>query len=324
MKNSKIGKKENKTSLKKSLEFFESLKYFKRGALLTLGITFVSLTVLTLATLLLRNAETSEERLAEFGAFDRIYNLDASVQVVIRDIIKTLSSLNMTVNGTNVTFEKSLFYNKDQNYEDFRARIEFYDELIKTIEPLVDIDSSGSSSSICGASGELLLAVKPVGLNYSYFTPSSSGYSEIKVSFNDSTIKFIDFKLNVSKQHIVIKNNTVGTIPYVLVVSGPNNYKNIGQGFLDPSALIVSSSPTINISNFSQGEMRIYVGKTSNVPWLFINSTLQENVNNAIKFQFKIPAETGLTEQIGIYTKEAIHLSIPGLSLKKDSVVKVI
>lgn len=303
---------------------WKSFEHWKRGALLTLGITFVSLTVLSLATLLLRNAETSEERLIEFGAFDRLYNLDASAQASIREMIKTLSTLSMTINGTNVTFEKNLFYNKDQNYEDFRARIEFYDELIKTIEPLLDIDSHGSSSSVCGSSGELLLDVKPVGLNYSYFTPSSSGYSEIKISFNDSTIKFVDFKLNVSKQHIVIRNNTIGTIPYVLVVSGPSNYKNIGAGLLDPTASIVSTSPTINISNLSTGEMRVYVGKISNVPWLFMNSTSQENVNNTITFQFKTSAETGLAEQIGIYTKEVIHLSIPELSLKKDSAVKVL
>ena len=46
---------------------------------MTLGLVFVSLTLLAFANVIVGHSETSEERIKEFGESERLYNLDNSV-----------------------------------------------------------------------------------------------------------------------------------------------------------------------------------------------------------------------------------------------------
>ncbi len=70
----------------------------KKGILLTLGLVFVSLTVLSFAGVILNNSETSENRIKEFIETERMYNLDKSIS-------KSISRMNDAL-GKNV-FEAS-------------------------------------------------------------------------------------------------------------------------------------------------------------------------------------------------------------------------
>jgi hypothetical protein len=51
----------------------------RKGILLTLGLIFVSLTILAFANVILSNSETSESRIKEFAETERLYNLETSV-----------------------------------------------------------------------------------------------------------------------------------------------------------------------------------------------------------------------------------------------------
>ena len=82
----------------------------KRGAFLTLGITFVSITVLTLAALILRNAEMSEERISEFAIMDRVYNLDKSVGISYKRMVEESAGFNFSVSDEGINFSK--FHNR--------------------------------------------------------------------------------------------------------------------------------------------------------------------------------------------------------------------
>jgi hypothetical protein len=67
----------------------------KQGAFLTLGMTFISILILTLGSAMLRNAEYSEERVFEIGGMDRIHNLKSSILESYRDMHFLI--FNMTV-----------------------------------------------------------------------------------------------------------------------------------------------------------------------------------------------------------------------------------
>jgi len=53
----------------------------KKGILLTLGIVFISLTILAFANLILKNSETSESRIKEFAETERIHNIKSSISL---------------------------------------------------------------------------------------------------------------------------------------------------------------------------------------------------------------------------------------------------
>ena len=92
--------------------------YNKKGILMTLGLVFVSLTLLAFANVIVGHSETSEERIKEFGESERLYNLDNSVS-------RTLSRMVMRgMNGThdisvegNMIRIKTQFANETQSYE---------------------------------------------------------------------------------------------------------------------------------------------------------------------------------------------------------------
>src|SRR3989338_5129801 len=77
-----------------------------KGVLLTLGITFVSLIVLSFATLILRNAENSDVRLTELSSVDRIYTLSSSLERSLFRSYFPLTGINLTLNNDTITIVK--------------------------------------------------------------------------------------------------------------------------------------------------------------------------------------------------------------------------
>lgn len=81
--------------------------FFKsRGVLLTLGITFVSLIVLSFAGLLLRNAENSDVRLTELSAVDRVYTLTSSLEHSIFRSYFPITGVNLSINNDTIILSK--------------------------------------------------------------------------------------------------------------------------------------------------------------------------------------------------------------------------
>ena len=78
----------------------------KAGVFLTLGITFLSLLVLSLATLILRNAEDSDERLMELSGYDRFYNIDRAVSDAYRMYDVDVSGMHLFANDTHISIRK--------------------------------------------------------------------------------------------------------------------------------------------------------------------------------------------------------------------------
>ena len=80
----------------------------RRGVLLTLGVTFLAIVILTLATLILKHAETSEERLVELASVDRVYNLGNSLQRSLSESLYSLTEINLTVTNDTIILGRQL------------------------------------------------------------------------------------------------------------------------------------------------------------------------------------------------------------------------
>jgi len=113
---------------------------------LTLGITFISLTILAFANVLLKNAETSQERIGEVVEFERVYQLDSSVASSLTDfllgveksvinLISRKGNFTLKTHFFNVAFENESFV-KDftkifSNRTKYKSNAYFSEDLVK-------------------------------------------------------------------------------------------------------------------------------------------------------------------------------------------------
>lgn len=105
----------------------------KKGILLTLGLVFVSLTVLSFAGVILNNSETSENRIKEFIETERMYNLDKSISKSISRLNDALGRDVFNASWKNNTISiDALFSNeslKEQN--EIRRQLNIFNSRLK-------------------------------------------------------------------------------------------------------------------------------------------------------------------------------------------------
>ncbi len=80
----------------------------KRGAFLTLGMTFISIMILAVGSAILKNAQDSEERVFELGSMDRLYNMANSIQESYRTMYLGIFPFNYTGNQTEHSFSVAI------------------------------------------------------------------------------------------------------------------------------------------------------------------------------------------------------------------------
>jgi len=112
----------------------------KKGILLTLGMLFLSGLVFSLAVLLFHNTQGTENRFAEISLYDRLFDLDSSIQKGFKEIFErnsgmSLSLLNDTVSIAEILPHSSNFEAEMVAYSDFL-------ELMYPIDPLLTVDDS--------------------------------------------------------------------------------------------------------------------------------------------------------------------------------------
>lgn len=125
---------------------FFYIKKDKRGVLLTLGITFLSLVVLALATIVLRNAESSEDRLVELAGIDRLYNLGSSTERTLALALYPYTGLNVTVSNVTLVIERQMYpypdktlWSLDPSFFDYQLIIRLiYSEYLKSVSKNVN------------------------------------------------------------------------------------------------------------------------------------------------------------------------------------------
>lgn len=109
----------------------------KNGAFLTLGMTFISVLILTLGGIILKNAVSSESRIAEMGGMGRLYNVERSLQSAYSDMFKETLGLNMTLNGQwhSVELNLSARSRADDKLYFMNVSHFVFSEYLKTIYP---------------------------------------------------------------------------------------------------------------------------------------------------------------------------------------------
>ena len=97
----------------------------KGGILLTLGLIFVSLTILAFANVILNNSETSESRIKEFAETERMYNIETSISKSVSKMKYNLDDdlLEIDYEDGRITI-KTTFSNKTSvNEEEIKSQM---------------------------------------------------------------------------------------------------------------------------------------------------------------------------------------------------------
>ena len=113
----------------------------KKGILLTLGLIFVSLTILAFANVILNNSENSESRIKEFAETERMYNIETSISKSIsrmkdslddnlieidyddgRITLKTTFSNETLLNAEEIINQLNILANRTSPYVNFNIR----------------------------------------------------------------------------------------------------------------------------------------------------------------------------------------------------------
>ena len=125
----------------------------KRGVLLTLTLVLLAVTLLAFSSLLVKQKQS--ENLAIRGSFDRVINLDASIQKSITDLVKTHLNLSITINGGNVTISEQL----PADLSGFETKFASFETFVESNFALAKINADID---------ELFINLTPAGIIYSH------------------------------------------------------------------------------------------------------------------------------------------------------------
>tara|TARA_Y100000310_G_scaffold144893_3_gene144239 strand:- start:53130 stop:54152 length:1023 start_codon:yes stop_codon:yes gene_type:complete len=140
-----------------------------KGVLLTLGITFLALVVLTLATLILRNAETSEERLVELAGIDRLYNLGSSTERSLAESLYPYTGVYFNITNDTIIIARQMHPWPDNTLWSIDWRFFDYKLTLMTIFPnYINSVSKGVNSlnKLDAAFNRIMLLFEPSGSMY--------------------------------------------------------------------------------------------------------------------------------------------------------------
>jgi len=112
----------------------------KKGVLLTIGMLFLSSIVLSLAVMLFHNTQGTENRFAELSLYDRLYDLDSSIQRGFKEIFTRNSGVTLTIENNLVTITETLPHSSN-----FASEMDAYEDYLEEAyptDPLVAVDDS--------------------------------------------------------------------------------------------------------------------------------------------------------------------------------------
>jgi len=182
----------------------------KKAVLLTLGMLFLSSLVFSLAILLFHNTQGTESRFAELSLYDRLYDLDSSVQRGFKEIFTRNSGITLALTDDLVSITETLPHSSN-----FRSEMDAYVNYLEATyptDPKVTINDAILTLIKNGVSFYIMphdilvehssfpsgnLEITPQNLNVANYSLSLTTTKQ-SVVFDDSSMTSGSFPLRVS------------------------------------------------------------------------------------------------------------------------------
>jgi len=160
-----------------------------KALLFTIGLMMLSLVILSLTMLIFDSFQESELIMSDIAALDRIYDLDLSIQNVLKNLFDASSGINLIVDTTNdfISFEETIPSNntvfnltlmnfKNFTYENFDYIRLNLDRVVKEL-PLIILPYNIEYKHL--NFGERTIEIIPGSINFNIYEVFLNVYEEI-------------------------------------------------------------------------------------------------------------------------------------------------
>lgn len=199
----------------------------KKAMLLTLGMLLLSSLVFALAILLFHNTQGTENRFAELRLYDRLYDLDSSIQRGFKEIFTRNSGITLILGNDTVTLTETLPHSS--NFADETEAFSDYLEETYNIDPAVTI----SDSALTIIKNELPIYVMPHNILIEH---SSFPNGNLEITPTNLNVKNYSISLTTTKQTVVFSQAiTSGSFPLRVSVK-TNSGTSIQEYNINPAS----------------------------------------------------------------------------------------
>lgn len=271
------------------------VKMRKKGALFTLGFTFLALVLLSLSILIFHNAQKAEETINHIIVLDRVYELDNSLQKSLSKIFNLKSGILINKTNDSISFQEDL-----PNSNSFTSSM-------NSFKGFIESNFSNINLTIENITTELPLQITPYNIIYKH------------INFGDRQIRVIPEQINFngySVEMIINTNvtscnwNTGSSGSFVFSVS-VKNQEGLGcsNSFLiDPSGIdeLTTNSGAVNIKN-EDGTLSISIDDASGINANVKTTILVDTSSLKIKYPEKVIKID--FKEFGIYKESKVKIS---------------
>ena len=168
-----------------------------RSMLFTIGLMMLSSVILVLAILISGSFQKSELAMSNIGALDRIYDLDISIQNILKNLFYSGSGISLEVDSINnfVSFEENL-PNKNSAIFNFT---------VLDFKNFTELNFNNVSLNLARIVKELPLVILPYDIEYKH------------LNFGERTIEITPKSINFNKYEVFL-------VPYGNITSCPAVY----------------------------------------------------------------------------------------------------
>ncbi|MBL7100751.1 MAG: hypothetical protein ISS23_02230 [Nanoarchaeota archaeon] len=281
----------------------------KKAVLLTLGMLLLSSLVFSLSILLFHNTQGTESRFAELSLYDRLYDLDSSIQRGFKEIFERNSGMTLILLDDTIRISETLPHSS--NFEAELIAYSNYLEGLYSIDPLVVIDDS----VLTLVKDRLLFYIMPHNILVEH---SSFPSGNLEITPQNLNVENYSISLTVTKQSMTFDDSlmtTSGSFPLRMSVT-----TNSGTSVWEKDNIDQTSTNTMTL-NFDTGlptEATITITLDNPAKLIINRGSVTADHNIEIALQHQIDEMTYISYPDNLFT-----ISIPGDDLQKISTARL-
>ncbi len=288
----------------------------KIGFLFTIGLLLMSLTVLSLALFIAEVEKGSNEKVTELVRYDRLHDLDTSINEAFREIFKVSSGISIIYsNKTNNTFfiKENLPNGNSTRFAQNMTAFEKY--LNKTINSPTD-NITLYLANLANVKANLPLVITPYNITYTHLP--SFGSDTIRVS--PKQFNFYGYNITITtpinpSTTLQTFKTTAGTDMIVKIkIIGPTQNRaftqRVSSSGLSYLQVKDSATGTINLFNISFNNSKLWIDKQAGVAKIDVKTGIMMTGNQK--------------ELLRIwYPRKLYNVTLPQFNIKTSSNVMI-
>ncbi|MBU2638023.1 MAG: hypothetical protein KJ955_03555 [Nanoarchaeota archaeon] len=216
----------------------------KKGAFISLGMFMLAGLVFSAAVLLFHNTQSADARFAEMALYDRLYDMDSSMQLGFQKLFNSYSGISLSITGDKVVIEETLPRSSS---------------FILELEGFLDYSSSAYSADPMVSYDEAVLAsitdTLPIHIMPQGITIRHASFPSGNLEIEPSSLNIYNYSLYLGSDRMTSAFNdaatTSGSFPWMVSVataSGTSTWsKNVDASALNTLSIIFDDGlPTEN------------------------------------------------------------------------------